>query len=275
MGIAGETRLLGLGSNLWPAAKRVSREENEGLERAFSAEDLEEVLHSMRGDTAPGPDGLPVAFYKRFWPNLKGPILQLLNDFALGRVDVSRLNFGILSLIPKVAGADSIKQFRPIALINVIFKFIAKAYAIRLAPLAHRTIDRSQTAFIKGRALHEGVLALHEIAHELRVKRLGGLFLKLDFEKAYDRVNWDFLREVLCRKGEDLTRVTAASGRRTPRESSPAGRNRWGNSSEGEIDAIAIVIERDIISIIIIIIISTITSPPLHLVTAVAIRVKS
>jgi hypothetical protein len=66
-----------------------------------------------------------------------------------------------LSLIPKVVGADSIKQFRPIALINIILKFIAKAYAIRLAPLVHRTIDRSQTAFIKGRALHEGVLALH------------------------------------------------------------------------------------------------------------------
>ena len=84
---------------------------------------------------------------------------------------------------------------------SIIFKFVAKAYTIRLAPLAHRTIDRSQTAFIKGRCLHEGVLAIHEIAHELRVKVLGGLFLKLDFEKACDRVNWEFLREVLSRKG--------------------------------------------------------------------------
>jgi hypothetical protein len=89
----------------------------------------------------------------------------------------------------------------------VIFKFVTKAYATRLAPLAHRTIDRSQTAFIKGRALHEGVLALHEIAHELRTKRLGGLFLKLDFEKAYDRVDWDFLREVLHQKGFSATMV--------------------------------------------------------------------
>jgi hypothetical protein len=78
---------------------------------------------------------------------------------------------------------------------------VAKAYAIRLAPLAHRIIDRNQNAFIRGRALHEGVLALHEIAHELRMKKLGGLLLKLDFEKAYDRVNWDFLREVLVCKG--------------------------------------------------------------------------
>jgi hypothetical protein len=116
-------------------------------------------------------------------------------------VDVSRLNFGILSLIPKVKGADSIKQFRPIALINVIFKFIAKAYAIRLASLANRMIHRSQTAFIKGRALHEGVLALHEIAHEINSKKLGGLFLKQNFEKAYDRVNWEFLRGGLVEEG--------------------------------------------------------------------------
>jgi hypothetical protein len=88
-----------------------------------------------------------------------------------------------------------------IALINVVFKFIAKAFTIRLAPLAHRTIDRSHAGFIRGRCLHEGVLALHEIAHELRSKKQEGLLLKLDFEKAYDRVNWDFLREVLLRKG--------------------------------------------------------------------------
>jgi hypothetical protein len=92
-------------------------------------------------------------------------------------VDIARLNFGIISLIPKVKGADDIKQFRPIALINVIFNFIAKTYAIRLGPLANRTIDRNQTALIKGRSLHEGVLALHEITHELRVKKLKALLL--------------------------------------------------------------------------------------------------
>ena len=107
----------------------------------------------MKPDSAPGPDGLPVIFFKRFWEILKGPILQILNDFTLGRVDVARLNYGILTLIPKVKGADMVRQFRPIALINVIFKFIAKAYASRLAPIAHRTIDRSQTAFIRGRCL--------------------------------------------------------------------------------------------------------------------------
>jgi hypothetical protein len=81
----------------------------------------------------------------------------------------------------------------------VIFKFIDKAYASRLSSLAHRIIDQNQPAFIKGQAPREGVLALLEITHKLRTKKLGGLFLKLDFEKAYDRVNWDFMREVLTR----------------------------------------------------------------------------
>ena len=73
----------------------------------------------MKADSAPGPDGFPVAFFKKFWGTLKGSILKLLNDFALGRIDISRLNYGVLTLIPKVVGADDIKQFRPIALIKI------------------------------------------------------------------------------------------------------------------------------------------------------------
>jgi hypothetical protein len=132
---------------------------------------------------------------------LKPLVLQLLNGFALGLLDVSCLNFGILSLIPKVLGADDIKQFRPIALINVIFKLVSKAYAIGLSLIAHRVISTSQSAFIKGHLIHEGALALHEIVHELKVRKTRAVILKLDFEKAYDRVSWAFLRDVLIRKG--------------------------------------------------------------------------
>jgi hypothetical protein len=88
-------------------------------------------------DTGTRPGCLPVIFFKKFWPMLRKEILVILNGFALGTVDIARLNFGILSLIPKVPGADNIKQFRPIALINVIFKLVSKAYAFCLSPVAH------------------------------------------------------------------------------------------------------------------------------------------
>ena len=121
-------------------------------------------------------------------------VLHILNGFALGTLDISRLNYGVLSLIPKVPGAESIKQYRPIALINVIFKLVAKAYATRLSPVANRIISSSQTAFIKGRFIHDGALALHEIIHDIKLKKMEAIILKLDFEKAYDRVSWPFLR---------------------------------------------------------------------------------
>ena len=71
-------------------------------------------------------------------------------------------------------------------------------------PIAIRIISPMQTAFIKGRNILDGALSLLEIVHELRVKKLGGILLKLDFEKAYDRVNWSFLIEVLHWKGFDM-----------------------------------------------------------------------
>jgi hypothetical protein len=98
-------------------------------------------------------------------------------------------------------GAESIKQFRPIALINVIFKFVSKAVANRLSPVANKVIAPNQTTFIKGRPILDGALSLHEIIHEIKVRKSQAILLKIDFEKAYDRVNWLFLQEVLIRKG--------------------------------------------------------------------------
>ena len=95
MGAQGEDRAFSLHHDIWSADKRISEEENKDLERSFTMEELDSVLEDMNPDSAPGPDGLPVMFFKKFWEILRGPILDILNDFALGRVDIARLNFGI------------------------------------------------------------------------------------------------------------------------------------------------------------------------------------
>ena len=160
MGFEGEESLFRLTPNLWDEQGRVSEAENNSLMLSFTEKEMDVVLASMKVDTPPRPDGFPVVFFKRFWALVRPCVLAIANGFALGRVDLSRLNFGVLTLIPMVQGAEDIRQFRPIALINVIFKFVAKAYAIRLSPIAHRTISKTQSAFIKGRQLHEGVVSL-------------------------------------------------------------------------------------------------------------------
>jgi hypothetical protein len=103
--------------------------------------ELEDIVMDMKSDMAPGPDGFPVHFFKKFWNIVKHGVLHILNDFILGRIDIARLNFGVLSLIPKIPGADKITEFRPIALINVIFKIISKVFATKLDPIANRIIS--------------------------------------------------------------------------------------------------------------------------------------
>jgi hypothetical protein len=112
-------------------------------------------------------------------------------------LDIKRINYGIITLLPKVKEAERIQQFRPICLLNCLHKWFTKCLTIRLEPVAARIIHKSQTVFIKGRNIMNNVLALHEILHETKLKRKVGVVLKLDFEKAYDKVNWSFLLQCL------------------------------------------------------------------------------
>ena len=125
----------------------------------------------------------------------------MFHEFYIGTFDMARINFGVITLIPKVVGATNIRQFRPITVINVLERIFSKVCVSRLVPIAERMNHPLQTAFLKGRRIHDGILSLHEIVHEVRSRGLKGVFLKLDFQKAYDRLDWDFLRLVMQRRG--------------------------------------------------------------------------
>jgi hypothetical protein len=194
------------GASLGPLAwssSQIDAASNNGLTAPVTLLELEQAVFSTKSDTAPGPDGIPVFFYKHFWPLVRQQLFLLLESFVRGFLPLKRLNYGILSLIPKVVGADQISQFRPIALINVSFKFLSKVFATRLAPVAHSVIHQAQSAFIKGRSILDGIATLHEILHESNSSKEQFAIFKIDFEKAYDTVSWDFLEEVLFKKGFD------------------------------------------------------------------------
>lgn len=122
-------------------------------------------------------------------------------DFHNGTLDVSRINYGVITLLPKVNDANKIQQFRPICLLNCLYKWITKVLTLRISPFAEKLICREQTAFMKSRNIMSGVMALHEILHETKRKKKVGVVLKLDFEKAYDKVDWDCLFSCLKFRG--------------------------------------------------------------------------
>jgi hypothetical protein len=113
-----------------------------------------------------------------------------------GELDLSRIKYGLISLIPKLKEANNIKQYRPICLLGVDYKWFAKVLTMRLTAVANSIISKTHTSFLPGRNILEGVVVLHETLHEMRTKKKKWVIMKLDFEKAYDKVSWPFLMGV-------------------------------------------------------------------------------
>jgi hypothetical protein len=168
---------------------RLDSVQKENLVRPFTMEEAKRALKEMRTETAPGSDGFPVVFCKKFWGVIKWWVMQMLEHFYYGKLNLSRLNYEIIVLVPKISEVVNIKQFRPICLLNMFYKFFTKVLASRLMEVVDDIISENQTAFIRGRNILEGAQILHEVIHELSSKKQSGIILKLDFEKAYDKVH--------------------------------------------------------------------------------------
>jgi hypothetical protein len=128
-------------------------------------------------------------------------LLELFSFLHSGQLELFCLNFGEIILLPKVNEAERIQQYRPIFLLNVSFKIFTKVATIRLNTVADHVVRPSQTAFMQGRNILDGFAILHETVHELHTKKLNGVILKIDFEKAYDKVKWSFLQQTLRLSG--------------------------------------------------------------------------
>jgi len=103
-------------------------------------------------------------------------------------------------LIPKVRRPENIKDLRPISLCNVVYKLISKTVANRLKRILPDIISPSQSAFVPGRLITDNILIAYEMTHFLKKRRKGKegfAAIKLDMSKAYDRVEWGFLGDIL------------------------------------------------------------------------------
>jgi hypothetical protein len=179
----------------------LSEIENWDLTKDFEMEEIKSIVCSLAHNKSPGPDGFPGEFYQFFWDQVKFPLKKLFDAFTNGSLDIGRLNFGTITLLPKCEDSLIIQKFRPICLMNKSLKIITKRVNNRLNGVVDDLIDKTQTAFMKKRFIMEEVVVLHEILHEVKKKKMSGVLFKVDFEKAYDNVNWAFLYNIMVKKG--------------------------------------------------------------------------
>jgi hypothetical protein len=123
---------------------QVSDEENKILIADFTENEVRGVVFQMEHNKAPGPDGFPAEFYQVFWGVIKGDLLAMFHDFHKDTLDLFSLNFGIITLIPKIENATKIQQYRPICVLNVSFKIFTKVGTNRLNKVARTVVSPTQ-----------------------------------------------------------------------------------------------------------------------------------
>lgn len=172
------------------------------LAAPFTEDEILQAINQSPQDKAPGPDGFTGLFFKECWLIIKADVLAAIHAIYDHRcADLNLINKANIVLIPKKEGADDIRDFRPISLIHAAVKITNKILALRLAPLMNELISPSQSAFIKGRTIHDNFLYVRNLARRFHRTQTPALLMKLDISKAFDSVRWDYLITLLQKRG--------------------------------------------------------------------------
>ncbi|XP_024013148.1 uncharacterized protein LOC112087460 [Eutrema salsugineum] len=180
--------------------KRISQAQNDDVIKPVSREEVKKTVFDINPSKCPGPDGMNGFFYQQFWEDIGDEITSMVQDFFTTGIMGNGVNKTIICLIPKKMKANKMADFRPISLSNVAYKVIAKVLASRIKGLLPAIVSELQAAFVKGRLITDNILVVHELLHALRSKNKCSeefIAIKTDISKAYDRVEWSFLRMAL------------------------------------------------------------------------------
>uniref|UniRef100_A0A453EYZ0 Reverse transcriptase domain-containing protein n=1 Tax=Aegilops tauschii subsp. strangulata TaxID=200361 RepID=A0A453EYZ0_AEGTS len=182
----------------------VSEDDNLKLCTEFSDKEISDALFQIRPLKAPEPDGFPARFFQRNWDTLKGNIIIAVREFFKTGVMPEGVNDTSIVLIPKLANPIKLSDFRPISLCNVVYKVVSKCLVNRLMPLLDDIISLEQSAFVPGRMIADNALVAFECFHYIKQEKdptKSFCSYKLDLSKAYDRVDWRFLKQVMQKLG--------------------------------------------------------------------------
>ncbi|XP_019459903.1 PREDICTED: uncharacterized protein LOC109359661 [Lupinus angustifolius] len=179
----------------------ISDSQRTSLDLPFSEEEVKLAVWSCDGDKSPSPDGFNFKIFQTFWDTIKKDIILFVGEFQRSGKLSRGLNASFIALIPKINCPTKFQDFRPISLIGSLYKTLAKIMGSRLKGVMGSIISSSQSAFIQDKYILDATVVVNETINSTMRNKDGCLLLNVDFEKAYDSVDWGFLNYMLSRFG--------------------------------------------------------------------------
>lgn len=159
------------------------------------------MIWACGNEKAPRPDGYTFKFIKRYWDILKEDIVNVVKHFERFGVISRGCNASFLTLVPKIKYPLKIGDYRPISLIGSLYKIIVKSLSIRLTKIIGVCIGEVQSAFVAGRNILNGPLVISEMCSWAKKVNKKLIRYKVDFNKAFDTVNWEYMDLVQMQMG--------------------------------------------------------------------------
>ncbi|XP_077232361.1 uncharacterized protein LOC143869152 [Tasmannia lanceolata] len=182
--------------------KILLQEEADWLTRPVPEEEIKVTVFEMDGNRAPGPDGFNGEFYQKFWYIIGVDVVKAIQHFFKNDTLLAEVNSTNITLIPKCSDAATPDLFRPIALCNFAYKIITKIMANRIRHFMNGIISPLQSAFIKGRSIHDNILLTQDVIHNFHLKNAKpAICIKIDLRKAYDKVSHETILVYMTKMG--------------------------------------------------------------------------
>ena len=168
------------------------------LGKRIEIKEIKNTVKQLKNNKSPGIDGLPAEFYKIFWKDIKYILFESFNfSIYSGKLSISQRQ-GVISLLPKPdKDPHYLKNWRPISLLTTDYKILSSTIAARLKNKLQNIIHNDQTGFLKGRYIGENVRNVINIIDFIEKENMSGIILTIDYEKAFDKIEWNFILKTL------------------------------------------------------------------------------
>ena len=169
------------------------------LEGEITLAECKVVLRTFSSEKSPGEDGFTWEFYNCFFDLLGQDLVNCFNEaYVKGEMSISQRR-GVISLLPKEdSNLLKLANWRPITLLNVYYKIASKVIATRFEKVLDLLISHDQTGLLKGRYVGQNIRLVNDVVNQTKIQNIPGILVQLDFCKAFDTIEWSFIKRSLA-----------------------------------------------------------------------------